>query len=565
MTKRLQQTLAILAALGMLHTSVSKAARPYDAPSSDQPQDADDEVVAGFRESIRPAPPPRRPAKSTAASTSTAGPSQRTINDRPPADARVRRNAEPNARNDVRSYARNGTSDNRNRQTQVSRTNWQAEPMGEAIGEPEPTYAPGAEQRGAASGGYRSSNPNGPAPVYAPRNSSMPNDGFMADDGDPQGYGFDAGFGGGCGPDCGGACGPCGPCRGPVYVRGEYLLWWLNGDSLPPLVTTSPSGTSQGQAGVLGQPGTSVLFGDQAVNNMARSGARLTAGWWFAPTARLEGDVFGLGGQRANFDQASNGDTILARPFFNLSTGAQGSDLLAFPATFAGQIAVSETSNFNGAGIHILHSVLYDQSPHGFMRRVDLLYGFRYLGLYENLTVNSSAATIDPTVPTTSLTTFDGFKTSNSFFGANFGASMESSRGRWSLLSTGRLGIGGTVERVTISGSSTATANGTSTTSPGGLLAMPTNIGTYSHGAFTLVPHLEFKLAYNFSPSVRFTVGYDILYWSQVVRPGQQVDLFVNPSQAASQPLVGTIGPLFGFHQTSLWAQGLSVGGEFRF
>ena len=253
------------------------------------------------------------------------------------------------------------------------------------------------------------------------------------------------------------------------------------------------------------------------------------------------------------------------RPFFNLSTGAQGSELLAFPSTFAGQISITETSYFNGAGVHILHSVCYDNTKFGFMRRVDLLYGFRYLGLYENLTAAGSATTINPLLPTTTLTTFDGFKTSNSFFGGNIGAAMESTRGRWSLLTTGRLGIGGTAQRVSISGNSTATANGSSTTTPGGLLAQPSNIGTYSHGAFSLVPHLELKLAYNFSPSLRFTVGYDILYWSNVVRPAQQIDQFVNPTQAGGQPLTGTIGPLFGFQQSYLWAQGISVGGEYRF
>jgi len=447
----------------------------------------------------------------------------------------------------------------------VRRTNWQGAPSGEVVYESGPTYPSGANQRSVAADGYRSTNGNGPTQGYTPGNGSMPYDGFMADEGDSQNYGFGPGFAGDCGGDCGDACGSCGPCRGPIYVRGEYLLWWLNGDSLPPLVTTSPSGTAQTQAGVLGQPGTTVLFGNQAVNNTGRSGGRLTAGWWFAPTARLEGEVFGLGGQRANFDQSSNGDTILARPFFNLSLGQQGANLLAFPGTFAGQIAISETSSFNGAGIHVLHSVVYDQSPSGFMRRVDLLYGFRYLGLYENLTANASETTIGTQAPSATLATFDGFKTSNSFYGANFGAAMENSRGRWSLLTIGRLGLGGTAERVTISGNSTATANGATSTSAGGLLTMPSNIGTYSHGAFTLVPQLELKLAYNFSPSIRFTVGYDILYWSRVVRPAQQVDLFVNPSQASGQPLVGTPGPLFGFRETALWAQGLSTGIEFRF
>ena len=109
------------------------------------------------------------------------------------------------------------------------------------------------------------------------------------------------------------------------------------------------------------------------------------------------------------------------------------------------------------------------------------------------------------------------------------------------------------------------TASGATATSPGGLLAMPTNIGTFSHSAFTVVPQLELKLAYIFSPNLRFTVGYDVIYWSRVVRPGQQVDLFVNPSQASGHPLVGTIGPLFGFRETDLWIQGISTGFELRF
>jgi hypothetical protein len=424
-----------------------------------------------------------------------------------------------------------------------------------------PPDVPWQQSSGPGPGFYQATKYAGP---FSP--DGYGNAGYGGMDGyvDGDGYSFDdMGGTGDCG-DCG-SCPPA-PGRGPLYVRGEYLLWWLTGDSLPPLVTTSPAGTPQPQAGVLGQPGTTVLFGDQVVNNTGRSGARLVAGWWMTPNARLEGEVFGLGGRTASFDQNSNGNPILARPFFNLSLGEQGSNLLAFPGQFTGGVAIAETSNFSGAGVHILHSVLYDQTPYGFMRRVDLLYGFRYLGLYENLTANGTATLAGSVSPGTTLSTFDGFKTSNSFYGANLGASMETIRGRWSLLTIGRMGFGGTAERVTISGSSTVTtASGATSTSPGGLLAMPTNIGTYSHGAFTLVPQLELKLAYLFGPNFRVTLGYDVLYWSRVVRPGQQVDLFVNPTQANGQPLVGTIGPLFGFRETALWAQGLSTGIELRF
>src|SRR5262249_50837045 len=88
---------------------------------------------------------------------------------------------------------------------------------------------------------------------------------------------------------CDGTCRPrplrcaCGPspaaCPGPddapptwVWADAEYLLWWMKGDSLPPLITSSPAGTPQSQAGVLGAPGTAVLFGGSGVNSDLRSG-----------------------------------------------------------------------------------------------------------------------------------------------------------------------------------------------------------------------------------------------------------------------------------------------------
>ena len=49
-------------------------------------------------------------------------------------------------------------------------------------------------------------------------------------------------------------------------VRGEYLLWWSNGNPLPPLVTTSPAGTPRPSAGVLGQPGTEIVYGAQTID-----------------------------------------------------------------------------------------------------------------------------------------------------------------------------------------------------------------------------------------------------------------------------------------------------------
>src|SRR5262245_37665174 len=47
------------------------------------------------------------------------------------------------------------------------------------------------------------------------------------------------------------------------WLRANYMLWELDGFSVPPLVTASPLGTPAGEAGVLGRPTTTVRFGNQ--------------------------------------------------------------------------------------------------------------------------------------------------------------------------------------------------------------------------------------------------------------------------------------------------------------
>jgi Putative beta barrel porin-7 (BBP7) len=77
---------------------------------------------------------------------------------------------------------------------------------------------------------------------------------------------------------------------------------------------------------------------------------------------------------------------------------------------------------------------------------------------------------------------------------------------------------------------------------------------------------VSLKLGYGLTPKVRFTVGYDLIYWSRAVRPGGQIDTSINLTQLlppAQQ--TGAPGPLFAFRESDLWIQGLSVGGELRF
>ncbi len=154
---------------------------------------------------------------------------------------------------------------------------------------------------------------------------------------------------------------PCGP---PEWLWGQVgvLAWWTKGMTLPALVTTSPAGTPQAQAGVIGAEGTQVLFGDQDYFTDARLGGQFRIGGWLGQRrwVGLELDYTRLEDEQAEFLAASVGDQILARPFFNVGTNTLTSDsaLVAYPNLLAGTIYIEVNSQFQMAGAHLITNIL---------------------------------------------------------------------------------------------------------------------------------------------------------------------------------------------------------------
>lgn len=131
------------------------------------------------------------------------------------------------------------------------------------------------------------------------------------------------------------------------------------------------------------------------------------------------------------------------------------------------------------------------------------------------------------------------------------------------------MALGDAHQEVRIAGSTVFTDPvGNSVRQPGGLLALPTNMGSYSRDKFAVVPELGINVGRQLTDHLRVYVGYNLLYWSSVVRPGDQIDFVVNPTQlptpAGPGVLVGPARPAFSFRDTDFWAQGVNLGVEFR-
>lgn len=394
----------------------------------------------------------------------------------------------------------------------------------------------------------------------------------------------------GPGSACEGACGfgpavwdPCLPItEGRWRFRGEYLLWWTKAANLPPLVTTSPAGTAQDEAGILGREGTEILVGG-GMEMGPRSGGRFTLSFSSDPCqlSALEASYLFISDKALTFSQSSEaGDPILARPFFNVDPNSnlafqQDALLVAYPGWALDSQLRTELSNEFQSFELLGRDIVFQECG----RRLDILYGYRYSRFAERLSIAQSftSGPDNQLVPEGTLVSgSDVFAAANEFHGAELGLSGQAQYYRWYLEGVAKVALGGTRSRTTTYGRTTIRVPGDpSDTTLGGLLAQPTNMGTFSQENFTAIPEVGLTAGLQLTPRMKATVGYTLIYWSRVARPGDQIDagyvpgspvlINVNPSQFGGGTLNGMPAPQHRFITTDFWTQGLSFGLDCRF
>lgn len=373
-----------------------------------------------------------------------------------------------------------------------------------------------------------------------------------------------------CGPtsNVDGAFAPCdGLCRGEgdLWFRGEYLLWWTKSQNLPALVTTNADIRP-----VVGLPGTEVLFeGDRT---KPRHGGRFTVGTWIDcdHVLGLEVSYFFLGERSTTFEAGGTGDPgtrAVGRPYFDVLTRSPNAALTAFPGVVGGTVAIEATSSLQGWAPNLIYNVTCDRNF-----RIDALVGFRYYELKEQLHVTETLNTPPAPVPgQTRLQVTDEFDSRNYFYGGSIGAQAEYRRGRWFAGGSAALALGTTHEVVNVRGSTLVARNGSSvaTLNNGGFLALPSNIGRQTNNEFAVVPEVNLRLGAQLTDHVRAFVGYNLIYWSDVARPGPQVDLSLDPRQISrngrTTTFSGATSPAPRTNSTDFWAQGLTFGIEIRY
>jgi Putative beta barrel porin-7 (BBP7) len=370
--------------------------------------------------------------------------------------------------------------------------------------------------------------------------------------------------------------GTCDRLNGNVFVAEvDYLFWALRNANIPvPLASTNAVGVS----------GTQILIGQHDLNYYRRpnSGLRVSLQYWQQdPLPELDWDKPRTIGVEANYlllgqrGIAERNDTAstLIRPFFSVNSQSETGIVVAAPGIATGGVTASANYGLWGGELNLWKNIFYEYP--GKTVRLDFLAGFRYLDLGEDLSLTS--LTQFTQTPGGVFTPFAGnqilandlFHTRDQFYGAQIGAVAKFFLEVLDVNLAGKIAFGGNAEQVLIEGFQQRTlANGTVLSSPGGVLAVSSNMGRHHHTEFSVVPEFDATASYVICRHASLVAGYQFIYWSRVIRPGDQIDRGIDVTRIPNFPIPGVAPsgvarPTVPLRQTDFWAQGLTVGLQF--
>jgi hypothetical protein len=356
------------------------------------------------------------------------------------------------------------------------------------------------------------------------------------------------------------------------FGSADYVLFDLRRGPTPPLVQTVTPAVAQTalNTGELPAGGATTLFGEKGIDYDAFSGFRGQIGFWFnnSSTFGVDASVLWLEEQTTGFNIRSAGLPVIGRGFFDVAAEREAFLFYSTPdGVERGFINVAAATRMYGGDANLRF-----KGSSVFADRTDFVMGLRYLNLRDSLSIDSGADIYTPAgVLNQTIRSFESFRTRNQFYGSQAGVESHFHYGNFTLDLSGKVATGWVHQEVEIAGGSQSTIVGQPTqTLPNRsiLYVQPTNAGNYKRDEFAILPELLIKLGYQVTPHIRATVGYDLLYVSNVIRPGNALDAGVNPSNtdfiAVQQPNTAR-RPAFSFDGTDFWAQGLTAGLVFTY
>jgi hypothetical protein len=362
-----------------------------------------------------------------------------------------------------------------------------------------------------------------------------------------------------------------GKILGDWWDSDELLIWWPKAQPLPPLVTGS-----RGASPVLGANTTSLLIGAHTATTQDIAGYRLATGWSMnkEDTLGFEARYFFLGTrttEQSVTDLGNDRSRVIGLPYIGAFTGRENVLELARPGLSSAMVTVSTTTRVQGAEANFLGN-LYASGG----MKLHAIAGYRFFQANEGLRVESQWLQY-PTPSSGNFQTLgmiaDQIDAHNEFHGGQIGLMGDMHRGMFYVELTGKAAFGTNFEMVRLDGATNLITAGYPIpllqSYHGGVFTQGTNLGQYTKAVFAVVPEAIFKVGMKLGDRGRVYFGYNFLYLSDAVRPGDQIDRTLNPTQI---PLLGRGVPYTGpdrpqpmLTRSDFWTQGFMIGLETRF
>jgi hypothetical protein len=343
------------------------------------------------------------------------------------------------------------------------------------------------------------------------------------------------------------------------WASGDYMLSWVHGMNLPPLVTTSFEGTPRSTAGVPGNVGTSQLYGGY-VNNGVRSGMQFSSGWWFSEDRSfgIETGFTLLSSASSIFSGSSGGTPILARPYIDATTGAPQAVLVAFPGVTNGTLAIGASSG----NLFSMNIDLVERNYESDWYRINTLFGYRYYSYNENIRMQQILYPTEASfAPGTTVISNDHFGTRNIFNGVDLGARQDFVWNSLTLQVLTKIALGRINSLVGIDGNQTTTVPGSApVVTNGGVYALSSNIGAFSRSHLQVMPELGTTLMWQAAPNLQFRLGYNFMLLNGVARAANQIDNTINPANFTPGTVASPARPQFIFKDSDVWIQSITFG-----
>lgn len=350
------------------------------------------------------------------------------------------------------------------------------------------------------------------------------------------------------------------------WSRYELLMWFPKAQPLPPLLMGSPGALSP----VLGSPGASTLIGGQSIDNPLSTGGRFVSGWdsddngWGTEISYL---FTGTRTATAGYDGTGR-NVNLGRPIVDPTTGQESFIEVSAPGR-PGRFRATTTNRMTGWEVNAVHHL--DGAP---TCHLNFVAGYRFFLHHEGVRLEQTQSIPHVGGGNYWANAADQFDGHTRFHGGQIGLEFGQDFNRFFVEGSMKVALGTSYNVVKIGGQTNIIVTGQQpgpmiAPMPGGVFAQPSNSGRQCQSDFAVLPEGQFRIGYKFRDRSRFYVGYNFLYLSDAVRPGDQIDRTISQAMvaAANGGVAAPAGlrPQASFTRTDLWVQGINLGFEWNY